>query len=374
VQRAAEAVLVADRHHHPGGEERSEEIAQPRLCLARAGRGGKPLGVVALREGDGGGDAAKHRILLEQPRRLEVPPLGAVEEVIEAGAMQLLHLLGLRAERLGKELRLRVLRARGSDQLAPHLAGHLVGGIAAKAVKADAHVVAHQRLPALEQGRPLGPLVVVDLREVAPHGALLRVVGVDRVRRAHRAVRLTQEPLRVLLDQQRVLGGMIDHQIHHDRKPVCLGRLHERTELRVRIALAFEQRVQAVIVLHRIEAPREAGVMEWIHEHPVEAHARDPRQVLLPVRHPAREQGKKVVDAWPFTHRSISMVGGARAGPVRLRFLSLSSDAGAGAGAGATGWLTSSVDTKGTRTTAGRRRRKRRYRSSMRSAAALVRP
>ena len=48
----------------------------------------EPLGVMALREPDRRRDMAEAVILVEQPRALEIPPLDAVEEIIETGAAQ----------------------------------------------------------------------------------------------------------------------------------------------------------------------------------------------------------------------------------------------------------------------------------------------
>ena len=61
-------------------------------------------------------------------------------------------------------------------------------------------------------------VVVVELGEVAPDRELARVDRIDRARRAQLAVGVAPEPLRMLLDQQRVLGGVVDHQVHHHRR------------------------------------------------------------------------------------------------------------------------------------------------------------
>ena len=103
VQGLAEAEFEAHRHHDAGGEEGGEEVAllEPGEVavqfLAEAGR------VVALREADRAGGLAHEVVLLDQPPILEVPPLGAVEDVIEAGAGGVARLVGGAAERFGDE-------------------------------------------------------------------------------------------------------------------------------------------------------------------------------------------------------------------------------------------------------------------------------
>ena len=216
VQRRAAAVLVAHRHHHAARERGREQVAQTvvPLQLRRLGVAdlhGEAFGVVAFGEGDGRRDLAVEIILLEQPGRAEVPPLGAVEQEVEAGRAQRQRLLRRAAERLGEEAARGVERLRLAHDRLPHLDRHLIGGIAAEPLEAELQVVLDQLHPVLDQRRARVWIVVCDLREVAPHGELARIGRIDRARRAQLAIGVAAEPLRVLRDQHRILGRVIDH-------------------------------------------------------------------------------------------------------------------------------------------------------------------
>src|SRR6185437_44633 len=126
VEAAAPAELVAHRHHDAAREARGKGVGltvarleRPRADPAALELGRKPLGVVALGKGDRGRDGAKILVLVEQPKAFEVPPFGAVEQVIEAHAGKPAHLGQTRAERLGREQAIARLAAGGSDEPAP---------------------------------------------------------------------------------------------------------------------------------------------------------------------------------------------------------------------------------------------------------------
>src|SRR4030095_17092043 len=99
LELSTEAELIPHRHLHALREERGEDKALPLHGLAPAGLGGQPAGVVGLRKRDGWGDAPEPRMLLQAPRLDEIPPLGAVVEVVEPGLRQRLDLLEPAAER-----------------------------------------------------------------------------------------------------------------------------------------------------------------------------------------------------------------------------------------------------------------------------------
>src|SRR3546814_1531780 len=58
-----------------------------------------------------------------------------------------------------------------------------------------------------------------------------------------------------------------------------------------------EERIERVVVLYGIEASREAWVVEWIQEDPIERHSGDPGEVFLPFRRAAHQAGEQIVDA-----------------------------------------------------------------------------
>src|SRR5512134_2557285 len=104
-------------------------------------------------------------ILLEQPVGAEVPPLRAVEEIVEAGGLELLHLLEPAAQGLSGENDVLALRPPCGDDLFPDGHRHLVGRIAAEAAEAERDMTADQVLPIVDDLLPLRPLAVVDFGE-----------------------------------------------------------------------------------------------------------------------------------------------------------------------------------------------------------------
>ena len=104
------AIFEAHRHHDAGREGCRKGIGLPvmRLDLAIWEAGGhqfcdEPLGVMALREPDRRRDMAEAVILVEQPRALEIPPLDAVEQIVEPGCGERLDLIQRGAEIFGEE-------------------------------------------------------------------------------------------------------------------------------------------------------------------------------------------------------------------------------------------------------------------------------
>ena len=129
--------------------------------------------------------------------------------------------------------------------------------------------------PVLDQRRARVRIVVGDLGEIAPHGELARIGRIDRARRAQLAIGVAPEPLRMLRDQHRILGRVIDHEVHHHGDAPLRRGPGEALEQPLRVgAVRREQGVQAIVVLDRVQAAGEAGIVERVDEDPVEAPSR----------------------------------------------------------------------------------------------------
>jgi hypothetical protein len=115
----------------------------------------------------------------------------------------------------------------------------------------------------------------------------------------------------VLLDQRRVLGRVIDDQVHH--RPDA-GRLDLSERVLQRAKAAFlgtrrkEERVQPVEVLGRVEAAGEPGVMPGVQVEPVELHLRRASCVLRPAGRGPDEALEEVVDKRRRAHRSLPRI------------------------------------------------------------------
>ena len=79
---------------HACREERREEVALFQPGDVAVQFDGKTIGVMALRKGNRGRDLAGQLVLLQQPRLVEIPPLGAVEDEIETGLRGVFRLVG----------------------------------------------------------------------------------------------------------------------------------------------------------------------------------------------------------------------------------------------------------------------------------------
>ena len=259
-------------------------------------------------KGDRGRDRAELLVLIEQPARPHVPPLRAVEQVVEAGAAQGQRFLEQRPQVLGHEQNVVALLPAGGDQRPPHRLRHLIGSVAAEAADAELDVVPQIVGEVLDDADTRRPVTVVDLGQIGPHRALAGVRRIDRIGRGQAAVGLVDEPLGVLLGQQRILRRVIDHEIHHHRDAAFRGHPDELAQLLVRrVAGAVgEQRIKPVVVLHCIEAAGEAGIVDRVQEDPVEAHLHDAIEVILPGDHGPRKQWEKVID--PHTLRHILLL------------------------------------------------------------------
>ena len=167
---------------------------------------------MALREADRAGGLAHEVVLLDQPPILQVPPLGAVEDVIEAGAGGFLGLIGGAAERLGDETGVGMPGLDVMDEPVPEIARDLVSGVAAEALEPERQqMLHHAEAIAIEPFR-VARVLVIELGQVLPDD-FLAVVLAEGVRDP--AIGLAEEPFRVLTGQPRVNGGVVDDEVNH---------------------------------------------------------------------------------------------------------------------------------------------------------------
>jgi hypothetical protein len=235
--------------------------------------------------------------LVQRPLRAEVPPLGRVEEVVEPGGLEPDHVFHRRSQRLREEHGLAVDGLRLADQEAPQLRRHLVRRVAAKALEAQVDGLADELRPVPPEPLAVVRGQVVDFCEVAPDGAVAGV-GIDGVGALHRAV-LPDEPAGVLLDERRVPGGVVDHQVHHrlhPHLPDLAQGVAQRLQRRGIGAGGKEHGVQPAEVLDRVQASRKAGVVPRVQVQPLELHLPRAPGVLRPPRGGADEPLKEVVD------------------------------------------------------------------------------
>ena len=304
------AVFETHRHHHTGRVSRGKgvSLAIARLDLGFRNSGSaelidQPVGVVALRKPDRRRDVAKVFVLFQQPGAFEIPPLHAVEEIIETGAVERKDRFLRRAEVFGAEHHLGIGFLRVADQAAPDFGRHLIGRVATKTAKAQTDVMPHQLLEIAKDLTPLrGP--IIEFGEIAPYRLLRGVGRIGREGRNDIAARITGEPVGIADDELAVLGGMVDDQIHDDAQPVRARRLGKGAQKIVVVArlAAAKPRIEQVIVLHRVEAPRKTRVMERVHIDGIEPHRRDPRQMRRPFPGGAGQCRKEIVYAEPFAH------------------------------------------------------------------------
>lgn len=103
----------------------------------------------------------------------------------------------------------------------------------------------------------------------------------------------------MLVRQLRVLGGVVEHQVHHHGQTIFGCRINEVLQQDVigLIGIAAQHLVQAVVVLHRIERSRKTREVEGIHVDPVESHPGNTRQMALPFVDWPAQQGEQIVNA-----------------------------------------------------------------------------
>ena len=233
-------------------------------------------------------------ILLQTPGRGEVPPLGAVEYKIEAGASELKRVLERTSERFGEEHRAGRRLLDLADQAPPQLVRHFVRRVAAKAVEASRGVQFCEVDPVAPESLAVGTRGVVDFVKVAPRHPPVAVLG----SRMHRlAVGPSPVPFGMLAHERRVERGMIDHEIHHQAHSRASHHGGDRAYLLFRRAARRLEhpRVDRVVVLNRVEASRVARLLNRIDKYPVEVHLAGALNVCTPLRHRPRQQREEIV-------------------------------------------------------------------------------
>ena len=290
VELAFEAELEAHRHHHAARKEGREQIAEAILGFD-LGRGSavqfrrESRGVVAFGKRDRWCDVPELLVLFEQPARAKIPPLRAVEKIVETRIAELRDFLDAAAERLCREHDRRIEVACRGDQRGPHRARHLVRRIAAKPAHAELHVVSHDGGKIRDHLRAVGSVGEVEFRKIAPHGHLARIVGIDRGRRFDRPVGRTRVPRGPLARERRVVRRMVDHEIEHRRQSARGGRrdrIAHDLVIRARV-VAAQERVEAIVIAHRVEASGATRLMDRVDVDPVESHGSDAVEVRGPL-------------------------------------------------------------------------------------------
>ena len=232
VDTAAEAVFAAGRHQPAAREDRGEEEAEfdPGLERARQLRfmGREPIGLAGFREGQGGRHQAQLALLFQQPVGAEIPPAGAVEDIVEAHALKRRGPAGTRTEGIGDEAARGVYAPASGDQLRPFRRRHVSGRAADEALEAQSEA-------AFEMAFRLG--------------------DAQGRRRAERGT---------------------DRKIGHHAKVLPPRRLGEGLECRLVIAQLWIARIA--------------------HQHPIESHSGDAREMVEPGCDGTDERREEIVD------------------------------------------------------------------------------
>ena len=149
-----------------------------------------------------------------------------------------------------------------------------------------------------------GSLRPIELGEIVPDRPLRRIGGINRERRADRAIVIVHVPLRAVGDERRVLGGVIDDEIHHHPYTDRVRGVDEPSEQFV-VAVAraaAEERVEPVVIFDGVQAAGTPEQVERVDVDPIEAHRRDPGEVLRPAVDWTDEGREQVVDARSVFH------------------------------------------------------------------------
>lgn len=296
VEGFAEAEFEADGHHDAGGEEGGEEVALFEGVGVAVEFGGEAGGVVAFGEADGAGDFADEVVLFEKPAAVEVPPFGAVEDVVEAGAGGFEGLGGGAAEGFGGEAGVGVALPGVVDEALPEGAGDLVGGVAAEAVEAEGEQGVHDAAAVAVEALGVARVLVVELGQVGPDDSLVVVLtgGVGGA-----AVGLADEPLGVLADEGGVNGAVVDDEVNHEAQAAFAGAGGQALDLGFRgsgVGGVEEPGVEAEVVGDGVEAAGGAGELDGVEEEPVEAEGAGAVEVRLPAVEGAGQEGEEVVE------------------------------------------------------------------------------
>ena len=111
------------------------------------------------------------------------------------------------------------------------------------------------------------------------------------------------------VDQGRVDGGVVDHQVQHHLEAPAPG-LFEKVDqgrLRVLAGLGIKEGIEAEVILDGIQAAGQAGGVDGVQKDPGEAHGRDAVQVLLPLGDGPGQGRKEIVDQGWFRHEITSL-------------------------------------------------------------------
>jgi hypothetical protein len=169
-----------------------------------------------------------------------------VQQIVEPGRTQRLHLGDAGAGHVGDEDGSGVERARRLDEGLPDLGRRRRRRVAAEAFDAEIDVAVEIVRPEGDEAAPRRGPAVVEAGDLARAlAALARVLGAGRLGR------LGHEPVGVALGQLRGPCRLVDHQVHHHVQAEGAGLGHEIGDHLVVAALvvAAEEGVEPRVVL-----------------------------------------------------------------------------------------------------------------------------
>ena len=247
-------------------------------------------------------------MLLEAPGGDQVPPLRAVVEVVEPNAAQGRRFLGRAPERLRHEEGARLPGLGARRQPAPQRGGHLVGRVAPEPGDAEVERPIDEALPEAPERLTIGAAGIVHLGQVAPDDHLAGVGGIHGKGAHESPVARPPEPGRVPSHQGTVLRRVVHDQVDHDteaHRPDRPDRVGERIDAPFPGA-RLEGRVEPVVFLDGVEAPREPRVTERVDVDPVEPHGAGTLGVRDPSVHGSHERREQVVDDRPHERSTLA--------------------------------------------------------------------
>jgi hypothetical protein len=304
-----QSVFVAHRHHDAARKERREQIAETIFGFELLGAVAIEFGrearcVMAFGKGDRGRDVAEPLVLVQQPAGVKIPPLGTIEEIVEARRPQADDRFERRAQRFGDEEGVGPHLARRGDERRPDVARHHVCRIAAKTANPQARIMPHDIAEISQHRGPLRPLAIIELGKIGPDRHVRGVGGIVRRRRNDLAVGIAPIPLRLLVREVGVARGVIDDKIHHHVDSDGRRR-GDKTAQEIVIRggrLAAKKRIEPIVALHRVETAGVPRFVERVDVHPIEAHRGDAFQMRRPAIDRADQRWKEVVNARPRFH------------------------------------------------------------------------
>ena len=293
-QRQRHAAFETHRHEPAGADRRRGPQRAPVCALDPFGRRAAPVvrearAVERIRDRDRRADAAQQPVLVDQPRRAQVPPAHRREHGVEARAFELRE----RVTRVPRHAREQgAVRARAPQRRAPagppgH--GQVLGRV-------DQHA---GRAGFRERGEACEP----------PRGqriARLRLgqVRVGQIPRARRAARVDQRvvartfdvPVGVRVAQRVVARDPVGHDFEQHAQPVIARGACEPRQRVERVGMRGERVGGAIVVRHVAREPRAARSPEGADQHVVETHCRDVLEQRGPCVERADEAGVAEVD------------------------------------------------------------------------------